>query len=78
MAERQAIEFDIADINVRSLADGAPRVTLDLFEKDMDKAAMLWAAKLQGLRLRVCVSLRDGETETDKRSTRHPFAMGGG
>ncbi len=47
--EQPVIEFDFIVARVQSLADGSPRLVLDLQETDLPVAAMLWQAKLDGL-----------------------------
>lgn len=50
------ISFDFVVARVQSLADGSPRITIDLREQDVNIAAMLWEAKNAGLILHAEVS----------------------
>lgn len=69
------ISFDFVVARVQSLADGAPRLLLDLQEQDVAVAAMLWEAKLQGMVLHAVVTayrldLDENERKRTERKTR--------
>lgn len=58
--DQQRIEFDFIVAKVQSLADGSPRLVIDLTEDALPIAAMLWQAKLDGLVLHATVSVNAG------------------
>jgi len=45
-APEASIDFEFIVAKVESMADGSPRVTIDLKESNLPEASMLWAAKL--------------------------------
>lgn len=51
------ITFDFIVSKVQSLADGSPRLVIDLQESDLPVAAMLWQAKLDGLVLHAKITV---------------------
>ncbi len=56
MAEDIKIEFDFIVAKVQSMADGSPRLILDLNEQDFPQAVLLWDAKIQGKMLHAVVT----------------------
>jgi len=63
MANELAIEFDFIVSKVQSLADGAPRLVIDLTEDALPIAAMLWQAKLDGLVLHATITAKQNATK---------------
>ena len=53
----QAIEFDFVVARVQSMADGSPRLILDLPEDAQPAVMMLWEAKLQNIPLHAIVTV---------------------
>ncbi|GIV86613.1 MAG: hypothetical protein KatS3mg054_0642 [Chloroflexus sp.] len=60
------IIFNFVVARVQSLADGSPRIVIDLQEQDIDIAAMLWQAKTDGLILRAEVT---ASASNERKST---------
>ena len=56
MADDIQIEFDFIVSKVQSMADGSPRLILDLQEQALPQALLLWDAKLRGLVLHAVVT----------------------
>ena len=55
--EGKAIEFDFVVARVQSMADGSPRLVLDLPEDAQPAVMMLWEAKLQNIPLHATVTV---------------------
>ena len=53
------IEFPFTVAKVQTLADGAPRITIDLPESCIAQMAMLAQAKLDGIYLKAVVTADD-------------------
>lgn len=51
------IEFDFIVARVQSMADGSPRLVLDLPEEGKDAVFMLWEAKLMNIPLHAKVTV---------------------
>jgi hypothetical protein len=63
-----SIEFDFVVVKIESMADGSPRITLDLAEMNLPEASMLWAAKISSLLLHAKIT--ENKT-TSKDKTTH-------
>jgi hypothetical protein len=64
LAEEIQIEFDFIVAKVQSMADGSPRLILDLPEKNMPQAMLLWDAKLRDKYLHAVVTEEQGDKFT--------------
>lgn len=53
----EKIEFPFTVAKVQTLADGAPRITIDLPEQCIREMAMLAQAKLDGIYLKATVTV---------------------
>jgi len=57
MSGTPTIEFDFIVAKIQSMADGSPRIIIDLQEQDMSKAAMLWECKLHEMILHASITV---------------------
>lgn len=62
-------EFDFALVRVQSMADGAPRVVLDLPEYATDAAVTMWQERLKNKRMKAFIVVIE-ETEIGEQVDR--------
>ena len=58
MVNRLSFTFNLDLVRVQSMANGNPRLILDLAEDEINIAAALWEARLQGLTVSATVTIQ--------------------
>ncbi len=56
--DRLTFTFNLDLVRVQSMANGNPRLIIDLAEDEINIAAALWEARLQGLPVSVTVTIK--------------------